>query len=849
MFFTTDFSSLFGQIIFKNLPQKEVEIRDSLFQDTGEIRKIKFLHGSWKVYKSDSKKIEKVNVEIPSVFEGEGNLIFEKSFTLTPSEVSNYKLKLHFFGVNYSADISLNNISIYRHPGGEYPFSLDLPKDILHSDKPNVLLVKLSARSDSRATIPVKQKFLFPQYYSGIFRDVYIHFTPNIFISDLSPNIRFDQKLKKFLLTIQAKIENRELRATADTSIGYDHFTLFTQLLKSNGEIVSKPAETKFILGKNKETYLSQVLEIPSFNYWTPDNPSSYIIKSEILQNEKLIDRTSQEKALLNLSFQNNLLTLNNQNFTIRGVAYYPSFEDYGGLISYSQMEKDIKLIKKTGFNAVRFAKKIPHPYLLVLCQRFGLMPFIELPINAVPSSILDEKEFNDRVKNYVYYFLKGFKNYFVSAIGVGSSYSNSDAEVQFIQNLCGLIKKDSKALTYASLLTPSKRKIENLDLYGIEIFDRSSDFKHLIDLIKNDTHTEANIFISEATCIVNRGNSDGYLNKNSFEAQAKFFDETIDLADKQSLPAYFLNAMFDYRGDYPSVIAGYSEENLLHLGLANEDRDTDRISYKVVFAKLNNSERVTIPIGSKKDDSPMLFIITGILIALMMGIMINSGKKFREDSSRALLRPYNFFADVRDQRLISIFHTLIVLIIIAATSGLLLSNILFYLKESIRFEKLLLSFGYPNLLQKISYLAWNPLASIWWLTILTLIFFAALIILIQTASLFVRTRVSVNSVFHTVTWSFLPLVLLIPIGIILYKMLSADAFNLYLFLGMIFFTVWIFYRLMKGIYVIFDVNPASVYVYSLIVIVIIAASLLIYFQLSNSTFTYLLQALNEFKF
>ncbi|MCK7527410.1 MAG: hypothetical protein MZV64_62295 [Ignavibacteriales bacterium] len=151
-----------------------------------------------------------------------------------------------------------------------------------------------------------------------------------------------------------------------------------------------------------------------------------------------------------------------------------------------------------------------------------------------------------------------------------------------------------------------------------------------------------------------------------------------IDYSSKNSLLGYFFNSMFDYRSEYASIISGYNEENLLHLGLADENRSTDRISYKVIYAKLNNAEKVTIPIGSKKDDSPMLFIITGILIAIIMGIMINSGKKFREDSSRALLRPYNFFADVRDQRLISGVHTVIMVFIIASTSGLLLSNILF---------------------------------------------------------------------------------------------------------------------------------------------------------------------------
>jgi hypothetical protein len=52
----------------------------------------------------------------------------------------------------------------------------------------------------------------------------------------------------------------------------------------------------------------------------------------------------------------------------------------------------------------------------------------------------------------------------------------------------------------------------------------------------------------------------------------------------------------------------------------------------------------------------------------------------------------------------------------------------------------------------------------------------------------------------------------------------------------------------MKGIYVIFDTNPANVYLYSILILFIVAASFVIYFQVSNSTFTYILHALKEYK-
>jgi len=151
---------------------------------------------------------------------------------------------------------------------------------------------------------------------------------------------------------------------------------------------------------------------------------------------------------------------------------------------------------------------------------------------------------------------------------------------------------------------------------------------------------------------------------------------------------------MYDYHGEYSSLIAGYNRENLFHIGLCGEDRTDTRLALKVISAKLHNAEKVTIPIGSKKDDSPMVFILFGIAFAIFLGGLVNSGRKFREDSSRALLRPYNFFADVRDQRLISVLQTNILAFLVSAVSGLLISNLLYYFRENLLFERSLLSFG-----------------------------------------------------------------------------------------------------------------------------------------------------------
>jgi beta-galactosidase/beta-glucuronidase len=49
-------------------------------------------------------------------------------------------------------------------------------------------------------TIPLKQRFLFPQNFGGVIRDVYLHLTPNVSISDFTFKTEVNIKIKQVLL-------------------------------------------------------------------------------------------------------------------------------------------------------------------------------------------------------------------------------------------------------------------------------------------------------------------------------------------------------------------------------------------------------------------------------------------------------------------------------------------------------------------------------------------------------------------------------------------------------------------------------------------------------------------------
>lgn len=830
----------YPQIIFKEMPGYKFNYTEKDLFDITESRNVISLDGKWQVYNANDKEQKRVNVNLPSVFQGDGVLVFEKAFGLTKEEISNNKFKIYFLGLNYSADISVNNVIIYRHTGGTFSFNIDLPKDIIYTNRKNILSVRLNYKSDAENTIPVKQGFLIPKNYGGIFGDIYIQLLPNISISDPDISYKYEPKINKVRFVLSSKIDDKDF-SSRDTTAREDIFNLKVVFQSPVGNITIGQDQT-FQLSRNKEKSLTQNYEIASPFVWSPSNPQSYNVSFYLYHNGNLIDRVNRKVSVYSLIPGKDSLLFNGSSFTLEGVTYIPSNYEYGSMLTFEQMEKDIRLIKETGFNCIRFSKVIPHPYYLTLCEKIGLLAFIEVPINLIPGKLSSDQNFIQRSQNYLNNFLKSYKRYSViAAVGLGSSYlPEVEAQINLLSSLAAMTKKQSQILTYASFAKYNVTRIENIDLYGLEFINTlPNQFFSEIQNLKKELGA-GKVFISEATYTVNAGNSDGYVNKFTYEAQAAYFDELINYFSSNVLAGYFLNTMFDYRGEYSSFITGYSPDNIYHIGLSGEDRDNNRIALKVVSAKLHNSEKVTIPIGSKKDDSPMIFIVFGIILAIILGGLVNSGRKFREDSSRALLRPYNFFADVRDQRLISGFHSNVLVILVSAISGLIISNLLFYFKGNLLFERAILAFGSHGILKAFNYLAWRPFLSILWLSIASFIFFILLTLLVKGGSFFVRNRVYYSSAYYTVIWSFLPLLLLIPLGIILYRVLSTDIANIYIFLALIIFSFWIFYRLMQGIYVIFDVNSSSVYFYSLLLIAIVFSSVIIYYEISNSVIEYL---------
>ncbi len=838
LFFT---SISFAQIKIIEFPVPNYGETDSLFFDITSTRNIIPLSKNWHLYLPENPE-NKIDVTIPSIFINENSVVYQREFNFSPEQILNYKFEFVSFGINYMCEIFINNVSLYKHAGGTYPFTVEIPKDILNYDVPNVLQIKVYHKLDAKNTIPVKPRFLFPDSKGGILRDLYIKLIPLKRLENINYTFTSSKRNKKTKAKLNIKFDIVDESPTGEEGqINYKCYLQFYDPAKET-ILYSKDFNIKFKNSRKVKKSVNISLSNPEF--WDLTARKNYFLRLVLSDGENILDEYKQNIPLRKISLTRNGIKLNGKKITIKGVTYITSSDVFYTDDLYDVFKRDIKIIKDAGFNAVRFAKDIPHPYLLKLCEDYGLFAFVELPINSIPEKFLNTEEFLIRSENYINQLTNYYKHFpMLAGIGLGGSFlPDNQINMEFVKKLAGIVKQNSGLLTYASFVGIQKDSIDNLDLYGIELYAKTLPSGFQPD-------NKINYFISEATYPTYNGETNGYLNIFSFEGQAKYFNDIITQTRKLGLKGYFLNSMFDFKGDFIPMFSGYDENKIYKIGLLGIDRKSDRASFNIIKARVKNGKRINIPLGDKSDDSPLFFIIASLVLSFLLGLLINSNKKFREDAIRALLRPYNFYADIRDQRILSGFNTNFLMILLAGSHALLLTNLLYFLKNNILIEKMLIALGSPGYISVVSSLAWNPVDAFVAFFLLSIIGFWVLAIVTKIASFFIKNRVIFSSIYYVVIWAFLPLTILLPLELVLYRILMADLINWYLYFFIILFGFWLVQRLLKGIYVIFDVRPSPVYFYGFLLAVLILGTVILYFQLSEYTLFYFINAIKQYQF
>ena len=107
---------------------------------------------------------------------------YRRKFT-APESFQGKRVAVSFEGVMNACTVYLNGDSLYHHRGGYVGFTVDLSKHLKFGAE-NVLALRVSAEYDPLTPPGKPQDRLDFYYYSGIYRDVTLHVTDRLHISD-----------------------------------------------------------------------------------------------------------------------------------------------------------------------------------------------------------------------------------------------------------------------------------------------------------------------------------------------------------------------------------------------------------------------------------------------------------------------------------------------------------------------------------------------------------------------------------------------------------------------------------------------------------------------------------------
>ncbi len=282
---------------------------------------------------------------------------------------------LNFGAVDYEATVWINGVLLGSHRGGYTPFSFEITGQLTDNNR---LVVKVNDPR-SRGTLRGKQylwKRLSPVFYtpvSGIWQPVYIYATGN------------------------SRIESVKITAGVNTiSVTWIIDRGSYMIIQAEGSegIIAAREE---IAGPAKTGNTTLVIEHP--RRWSVEDPFLYTVTVSLHDTDGESDRLVSRAGLRIIESRNGIMFLNGDPIYLKMLlvqGYYPGGH-YTPADGEAGFERDILLIKRMGFNGIRVHQKIEDPRFLHLCDRHGLLVWMEMPSPFLFSMVL-KQQFEDEL-------------------------------------------------------------------------------------------------------------------------------------------------------------------------------------------------------------------------------------------------------------------------------------------------------------------------------------------------------------------------------------------------------------------------------------------------------------------
>lgn len=289
-----------------------------------------------------------------------GRYLYSKTF-MAPEEWHHQSVALEFEGVYHRSEVRVNGQLAGGRANGYSLFTVDLDPFLI----PGANEIQVLSDDTSGPT---------SRWYtgSGIYRPVNLlvggqtHIVPN--------GLRvLTTSLRGHSATVQVSV------ALANRSRDGHVVTVSATLRAPDGSLIG-PAKTTIAVDSGDSLTVAQAIDIPSAELWSPDSPAMYDVEVTLLDQDGALDHAVDRFGIRKLEVSAlQGLKINGIGVKLRGACIHHDNGVIGAHEFDAAADRRVRLLKESGFNAIRSAHNPASPALLRACDRHGMLVMDEL--------------------------------------------------------------------------------------------------------------------------------------------------------------------------------------------------------------------------------------------------------------------------------------------------------------------------------------------------------------------------------------------------------------------------------------------------------------------------------------
>ena len=292
---------------------------------------------------------------------------YRKTLELSQDDAGK-QIYLDIDGAMSYASVWCNGQYVGGWPYGYASFRLDLTPYIKAGQK-NVLAIRLDNPDDTSRWYPG----------SGIYRNVWLVKTSPVHVEQWGTFVRNQQVDSEIaVMEMGVNIENhagKDVQVKLQTSVylqGKDG--------RRVGEEVTQSMTKDIAIKKDSWSSARFQFKVDKPKLWDIDTPNCYVAVSRVFMDGKEMDSYETPFGIRTIEFTHDQgFMLNGQKVAIKGVCMHHDLGALGAAFNEVAAERQLRIMKEMGANAIRTSHNPPAPELVALCDRMGLMMQLEL--------------------------------------------------------------------------------------------------------------------------------------------------------------------------------------------------------------------------------------------------------------------------------------------------------------------------------------------------------------------------------------------------------------------------------------------------------------------------------------